>query len=514
MKGADSGRENIDPGVLPDREDEVCGIVFGNVGSAQFRCALSDRDLKEMDYIEAHHPTNGWVLCQIDSVELKSDLTIENAVLKLHGIEEDFAWKRVAKVNVIGRRNQNGMLIRPLTPVLPSSRIYRPRDEFIKNILGLTLDRDDGAYIGKIFHTDVDVILEPSKLVQNHVSIVAKSGSGKSYTCGIMIEEMARLGIPVVILDLHGEYSTLVSPNIDGGEYGRMERFGIAPKGLGEAVREFTFGGDGEEEGRPTPLGLDINGFRAEDLLEMMGVKNIGVGTSILYNALSRARDVLGDDYDLNDVLAIVEADHNPMKWNVANGLSHLLSMPMFTIQRTPLTEIVRKGMVSIIEMTDVPLDMQQIGICALLRRLFSARKEGTIPPFMLIVEEAHNFCPQSGPSITSRVMKTIASEGRKFGMGLTIVTQRPAKVDKNVLSQCGTQIIMKVTNPNDLKAVISSVEGLDSRMAYEIQRLPVSVGIVVGGNVMNPILVEMRIRRTRHGGEAVDILHDLMSRN
>jgi DNA helicase HerA-like ATPase len=93
-------------------------------------------------------------------------------------------------------------------------------------------------------------------------------------------------------------------------------------------------------------------------------------------------------------------------------------------------------------------------------------------------------------------------------------VTQRPAKVDKNVLSQCGTQIIMKVTNPNDLKAVISSVEGLDSRMAYEIQRLPVSVGIVVGGNVMNPILVEMRIRKTRHGGEAVDILHDLRSRN
>ncbi|MGA1821588.1 MAG: ATP-binding protein [Thermoplasmatota archaeon] len=514
MKGEDTGRERFDPGEVPDRGEDPCGVVFGNVGSAQFRCAISDRDLKEMDYVEAHHPTDGWVLCQIDSIELKSDLTIEEAVLKLHGIDEDFSWKRIARVNVIGRRNQNGMLIRPLTPILPSSRIFRPREEFIKNILGLTLEREDGAYIGKIFHTDVDVILEPSKLVQNHVSIVAKSGSGKSYTCGILIEELSRLGIPVVILDLHGEYGTLVSPNIDSGEYERMERFGVSPEGLGETVREFTFGANDGSDGRPISLGLDISGFRTEDLLEMMGVKNIGAGTSILYNALNRARDVLGDDYDLNDVLAIVEADHNPMKWNVANGLSHLLSMPMFTIPRTPLTEVVRKGVVSIIEMTDVPLDVQQIGICALLRRLFAARKDGTIPPFMLIVEEAHNFCPQSGPSITSRVMKSIASEGRKFGMGLTIVTQRPAKVDKNVLSQCGTQIIMKVTNPNDLKAVISSVEGLDSRMAYEIQRLPVSVGIVVGGNVMNPILVEMRIRRTRHGGEAVDILHDLKRRN
>ena len=47
--------------------------------------------------------------------------------------------------------------------------------------------------------------------------------------------------------------------------------------------------------------------------------------------------------------------------------------------------------------------------------------------------------------------------------MGLMVVSQRPAKVDKNVLSQCNTQIILKVTNPNDLKALASSVEGFSS---------------------------------------------------
>src|SRR5881275_3672792 len=107
---------------------------------------------------------------------------------------------------------------------------------------------------------------------------------------------------------------------------------------------------------------------------------------------------------------------------------------------------------------------------------MFELRKLGRIPPMMLVVEEAHNFCPQVGQVASSKVFRTLASEGRKFGLGLVIITQRPAKVDKNVLSQCNTQLILKVTNPNDLKALASSVEGLTSESEDEIQRLPVGV--------------------------------------
>src|SRR2546427_400827 len=86
----------------------------------------------------------------------------------------------------------------------------------------------------------------------------------------------------------------------------------------------------------------------------------------------------------------------------------------------------------------------------------------------MLVVEESHNFCPQVGQAASSKVFRTLASEGRKFGLGLVVITQRAAKVDKNVLSQCNTQIILKVTNPNDLKAIIASVEGLTTAMAED----------------------------------------------
>src|SRR2546421_9221108 len=140
---------------------------------------------------------------------------------------------------------------------------------------------------------------------------------------------------------------------------------------------------------------------------------------------------------------------------------------------------------------------------------MFDLRKVGRIPPMMLVVEESHNFCPQVGQAASSKVFRTLASEGRKFGLGLVVITQRAAKVDKNVLIQCNTQIILKVTNPNDLKAIIASVEGLTTAMAEEISRLPTGVAMMTGGGLQMPLLGEGRPRETRHGGESVKVIED-----
>lgn len=506
--------ETVEGPTDPGHEGDPVGVVFGNVSSNSFKCILTDLSIREMDHIEVHHPVEGWVLGSIDDIELRSDISKDDAFLHMMGRGKNATYRRIATVKMIGQRDKDDRLRRPLTPILPSSKVYKPDDGEVQTILGLHLSRKDGAYIGKLLNTEIDVVLDPFKLVQNHVSIIAKSGSGKSYMCGVMIEELNHHDIPVVILDLHGEYRSLISPNIEETEYKKMARFDVAPRGLGDALREFTLASPADCGDDVTTLGIDIRTLNAEDLLDLMGVKNIGVGSSVLYTALHRVKDVLGDDFDLYDIISAVQADNNPAKWNVLNGLEHIMRIPTFSNPPTPLSNIVEKGKVTIIELKDAPLDMQQVGAAALLKRLFNARKEGIVSPFMLVVEEAHNFCPQSGPAITSKVLRTIASEGRKFGMGLTIVSQRPAKVDKNVLSQCGTQIILKVTNPNDLKAVIASVEGLTTRMAEEVQRLPVAVAIVVGGTISEPVLVEVRTRMTRHGGGAVDILKDLEMRS
>ena len=125
----------------------------------------------------------------------------------------------------------------------------------------------------------------------------------------------------------------------------------------------------------------------------------------------------------------------------------------------------------------------------------------------MMVAEEAHNYCPQQGLAASSKIFRTIASEGRKFGLGLTIISQRAAKIDKNVLSQCNTQMILKVTNPNDLKAIAASLEGLSPGMEDEIQRLPIGVALIMGANIQMPLFVEVRPRESRHGGESVEVV-------
>ena len=106
-------------------------------------------------------------------------------------------------------------------------------------------------------------------------------------------------------------------------------------------------------------------------------------------------------------------------------------------------------------------------------------------------------------------IATTIASEGRKFGLGLMVISQRPAKIDKNVLSQCGTQIILKVTNPNDLKAITASIEGLTGGMEQDIPGLPIGTAMVVGAGIQTPMLVDVRPRESRHGGASVQILEN-----
>jgi hypothetical protein len=106
-------------------------------------------------------------------------------------------------------------------------------------------------------------------------------------------------------------------------------------------------------------------------------------------------------------------------------------------------------------------------------------------------------------------MLRTVASEGRKFGMGLCVVSQRPAKVDKNIISQCNTNIILKVTNPNDLKAIIQSVEGLTNQTYREIQRLPIGVALISGASIQIPIMMEVRTRETKHGGKSITVFKD-----
>lgn len=117
--------------------------------------------------------------------------------------------------------------------------------------------------------------------------------------------------------------------------------------------------------------------------------------------------------------------------------------------------------------------------------------------PYLVIVEEADRFIPQNGDKLP--IFGEVARRGRKRGMGLMVCTQRPSLVDKNVLSQCGNQLIGKLVIRNDLQAVAQFFSGHD--LPKQLTSLPPGRFFAMGGLSPSPRSIMIRRKATRHGG-------------
>ena len=153
----------------------------------------------------------------------------------------------------------------------------------------------------------------------------------------------------------------------------------------------------------------------------------------------------------------------------------------------------------------------QQILACVLLKKILNARinyekgREGEKLeyPVFIIIEEAHRFASKDSRSYG--VLKTILAEGRKFGIGVCLISQRPSKIDSDILSQCMTQVIMRIVNPADQENIKNSIESIGRDMIEELPGLTKGQALVAGVSINAPVLIRVRDRLTKHGGMSKD---------
>ena len=156
-----------------------------------------------------------------------------------------------AYCNIIGYRD--GTLKHLRVPLEPGSEVLKAEDVFIKNTLGLG-EIKNGAFIGHLNGYDnLKVFLDLNKLLTRHVAVLAKSGSGKSYTVACLIEEILEKEIPVLVIDPHGEYSSLKYKN-DKDEL-KLKKFKIEAKGFSNSIQEYS--PDIENNPKTKPLKLN-----------------------------------------------------------------------------------------------------------------------------------------------------------------------------------------------------------------------------------------------------------------
>lgn len=154
----------------------------------------------------------------------------------------------------------------------------------------------------------------------------------------------------------------------------------------------------------------------------------------------------------------------------------------------------------TVLNIADIPSDVAADLVGLLVRIVYetlywadTAPMSGRNQPLLIILDEAHRFLPDGADSAAFRTLTRIAKEGRKYGVGLMVVTQRPGEIDGTVLSQCGTMIALRTTNPKDRSRVASAFPDDLGGLVELLPSLRTGEGLIVGEAMPVPSRVRIR---------------------
>ena len=343
----------------------ILGKIIGKTTTNKFHFLVKG-DVKKFQYVQVMSKEL-YILGQVIEIE-KSDESIADCI-------------------VLGHR-ESGMLKGLRIPLEPGSEVLEADDEFIQKTLGL--EQKEGALIGTLEDREkLNVILDLNQILTKHVTILAKSGAGKSYLTAVLIEELLEKKVPLLVIDPHGEYSSLKYPN----------ETGKGAKGYLKQIQEYAL----DETG--IPLRLNKTNLEAQELIHLLPAKLSSVQLGVLYAALKNLSIV-----DFGNLKLQLEIEDTSAKWTLIHIIEYLENLHLFSETYTPYEDIIQVGKASLINLRGVRQDIQEIVVYKLLKDLFLERKKGNIPPFLLVLEEAHNFCLAENTKImTSRGERPIS---------------------------------------------------------------------------------------------------------
>lgn len=369
-------------------------------------------------------------------------------------------------------------------------------------------------------HPSLKVCLDPSNLFGRHFAILGQTGAGKSWTVAALVQRTVAV-MPrahIIILDLHGEYcwkredgtrhyafTDNVVRHIDARDleipYWMMTYAELCDLLIDRteqaAHNQTAFFRDTlrrlrEEE--KTPLGLNRVTvdtpvfFSLDDLVAAVRAKNTEMvpGTS-----KPKQGDMFGD---FDRFLVRLESRMNDVRYD-------FLLKPKVRTDSASLAGILRdfvglgsqKAAVTVIDLSSVPFDVRptvaaQIGRLAFEFNYWNPKYREF--PILLMCEEAHAYIPRASESQftgSRKSMERIAKEGRKYGVGLAVVSQRPHEVSETVLAQCGTFICLRITNPDDQGYVRSLVPESEGDLVSVLAGLGRGEALVLGEAVPLP---------------------------
>lgn len=407
----------------------------------------------------------------------------------------------------------------PLTyPVKPSAEVLYPGASDVKRLLtGGDDSKSLRLHIGSLIaRGDVDVSLSPRHVVSRHLAILAMTGGGKTVAARRVIRELIELGYPLVIFDPHGDYL---------GLYEKRKLFPAATIQILYPVIRVRKDNVQIVTDLVEKMGRRLTDPQQQFYLYLLANTEVVDGelaTDYLQRLIGHSAGIAGkkrkkDEHVSEELENTRGSTINAVKRSLEFVLGNLNQMERnnsrlrkqsrfkdYTFKEMPDAsdapdEIVSPNMVSIFYLAGYDHLNQSAIVSLVLEGLFAHRAtlSGIIPPFQAIIEEAHNFIPsrQEGTDETPSLLtiRKVITEGRKFGTGLILISQRPSRLDETTLAQCNSFLVLRLVNPRDKSFVRSVMENLSEADANILQTFGPGQGIVSGQAVRFPLLVKVK---------------------
>ena len=472
---------------------------------------VGEISLSELTFISDKMPQVGeYVTVEYDGKKVLG--MVENLVrgndalnIDLHDVEAIQTIARIGgkdyyikgKVKLLGDVNDNLRL--PRTPALPGTPIKLADREILDKVFKVKNPIKLGTLVNQ---SDIEVNVEANPILNRHLAILAMTGAGKSNTVAVLMDQLLSYNVPIFVFDMHGEYRDADFPN---GEV-NVIRPKINPTYM-------SFSEIKKLVNIPNNAYIQERHFRQAF---NKAKKEITEGTEHTYKLLDAMYDMLyvksqeeGSDKQIVDVMNKIEDSKDKYNNLFDNNMSNILSS-------------IKIGHVNVLDLSQADESVSEVLVSHIMRNALQRRKNAihgrsdkTLDhPVFFIIEEAHILAPNKRDSQSKYWIQRVAREGRKFGLGLCLVSQSPKTVDHDALSQMNNMIILRLVEPEDQRHVQSASESLSKDLINQLPSLNVGEAIVLGLMSKVPTLVKIDEFKGRRTGGDLDIVGDLANYN
>ena len=436
----------------------------------------------------------------------------------------------LSRVELLGELIE-GRLQSTNTRPIPKSPVIELTTEGVQKLIGLK----GKSLIGRLLGYEkvrVHIDAESKKVLPRNLGIFGTVGSGKTNTAQVVIEETSSEGYAVIVIDIEGEYISMEKPTTELKE--KLKRFDLAPKGLENFFVYYPVAGECE---KPKAIPFDVefssmdpyilaeilNFTEAQErvFFELMGkltekVKKKGKkkakeeeeGSEAL-RFLTGAPKAEEEKFTIGEAIQAIFSDLLPGQRGGEKAASYTLAKKLAKLRRSRIFDqpdvselqipaLLKKGRVSVIDVSGCGEEVKNIVIAWLLRKVFDAKisdPAGT-PRIMVLLEEAHTFVSREKRErmgATLDMIRTIARRGRKRWLCLCFISQQPSHLPNEIFELCNTRIIHGIKSERNINVLKATGGDIVEEIWNLVPGLGVGQAIISSPQYNHPIQVDVR---------------------